>query len=788
MTEPIDRIRAALADHYLIERELGRGGMATVYLAQDRKHGRLVALKVLRSDLAAVLGADRFAREIQIAARLQHPHILPLHDSGEAAGFLYYVMPYVEGESLRDRLNRERQLPLEEALRIVREVADALGYAHGHEVVHRDIKPENILLSRGSPGELSEHALVADFGIARAVTAAGSDRLTDTGLALGTPSYMSPEQAAAEQAVDGRADIYALGCVLYEMLAGQPPFHGNAAREVLARHALDPVPPLRTIRPDLPAEVERAVLRALAKAPADRFATVSGFTAALTSTSPPRLRVRWLAPALLVAAGGGILAAIYSLGVRGRGAASGAPAGDSTRSIAVLAFANVGGDSTNEPFSDGVADELTTALGKVEGLSVAARTSSFSFKRKGLDAREIGRRLDVRYVVEGAVRMAGSRRRVSYQLIDVVTGKEVWADQFEHDVRDPDVFAVQDSIARSIVRELQVKLSVGTRARLAKRATENREAHDLYFQGRFFVEKRDLVSLAKARDYFERAIQADSSYALAYAGLSDVYGHESVFGGALPHEAFPKAKAAIQRALQLDSSLVEAHTSQGFISLFYDWDWPAAGRELERAVAIDPRYPPAHLFRGWYFLVTGRDREAIGEFQTAVRLDPFHLINNARLTDGFFYTRRYEDAMAQGTKVLELEPAFFQGHTGLGQTYLQMGRCAEALAELEQVPDGRATSLQGLLGYGYGRCGRRGEAMAESRRLTAARNRRYVSHYALAMIQAGLGDVDRAFAELDSAYAERAWPMIILTRQPAFDRLAAEPRFQVLARKMRLVR
>jgi serine/threonine protein kinase len=305
-----------------------------------------VAIKVLRPELAAALGAERFLREIEIAARLTHPHILALHDSGEANGFLYYVMPYLEGESLRDRLKREAQLPVEEAVRIAREVASALSYAHSQDVVHRDIKPENVLLSGGE-------AVVADFGIARALAAAGAEKLTDTGLAVGTPGYMSPEQATAEQHIDGRADIYALGCVLYEMLAGHPPFLGTTAQEVLARHTLDPVPPLRTIRPELPPALERAVLKALAKSPADRFPSAAAFSEALTQASAPPSFARQAArPAVFVAAGVAALVAGYVLLTRRPGSSGGAG-----QSIAVLPFKNIGGDANNEPYSYGMSDE-----------------------------------------------------------------------------------------------------------------------------------------------------------------------------------------------------------------------------------------------------------------------------------------------------------------------------------------------------------------------------------------------------------------------------------------------
>src|SRR5947208_9386900 len=325
MLEILARLKAALADRYAIDRELGHGGTATVYLAQDLKHGRAVAIKVLRPELAAALGAERFLREIEIAARLTHPHILPLHDSGEAAGFLYYVMPFVEGESLRDRLHREPQLPIEEALRIAREVATALSHAHSQDVVHRDVKPENILVSGGE-------AVVADFGIARAIVAAGAETLTDTGLAVGTPGYMSPEQATGAMQLDGRSDVYSLGCVLYEMLAGLPPFLGTTAQEILAGHSLDPVPPLRTIRPELPQAVEHAVRKALAKSPADRWRTPAALIEALAqAVAPPSLPRRAARSIGLVAVGASLLAAGYALFAR-RPVAG--PSGEAAQSIA----------------------------------------------------------------------------------------------------------------------------------------------------------------------------------------------------------------------------------------------------------------------------------------------------------------------------------------------------------------------------------------------------------------------------------------------------------------------
>ncbi len=399
-----ERLQAVLPERYTIERELGRGGMATVFLAQDRKHHRAVALKVLSPDLAAALGTDRFLREIAFAAGLTHPHILPLHDSGEAGGLLYYVMPYVEGESLRGRLIRERQLSFEDALRIASQVADALDYAHGRDVVHRDIKPENILFESG-------HAVVSDFGIARAIKVADEGRATGTGIAVGTPGYMSPEQAQGIDQLDGRSDLYSLGCVLYEMLAGEPPFTGRSI--------------LRTVRDTVPDWLEQTVTRALAKIPADRFATAAEFIAGLSK------------PLTITLA-----------------EAASAPAPE--HSIAVLPFVNLSADPENGYFCDGMTEEILNALSAVPLLRVAARTSSFAFKDVTEHVRTIGERLGVRAVLEGSVRRADTKLRVTAQLINVADGFHLWSHTYEREMKD--VFAVQDEIARAIVHALKGKL------------------------------------------------------------------------------------------------------------------------------------------------------------------------------------------------------------------------------------------------------------------------------------------------------------------------------------------
>ena len=763
--------------------------MATVYLARDLKHGRLVAIKVLRPDVAASVGSDRFLREIRTAAQLQHPHILPLHDSGAAGGHLYYVMPFVEGESLRDRITREHQLRVDDAFRITGEIGDALTYAHSRGVVHRDIKPENVLLSgteSGDPG----HALVTDFGIARAVSNTTDETLTQAGIAVGTPAYMSPEQASAERAIDGRSDIYSLGCVLYEMLVGHPPFLGATSQEILARHLRDPLPPLRTARPDLSPAVERAVQTALAKSAADRYATASGFTRALAAAAdtPATGRPSLVMRSLVVVAGLALLATGYALVVRPRGGTPpAAVVPDTALSIAVLPFENIGGNPANEPFSDGVAEDLTTELRKVGRLNVKSRTSAFSFKGRDLTAQEIGRRLGARYVMTGSVQLDRTRRRVNAHLIDVASGDEIWSDRFDSEAQAGDVFAVQDTITRAIVESLRLPLSAVETAMLKRKSTTDREAHELYLQGRFFFEKRDEASLAKARDFFERAIRRDSLYARAYAGLSDALSHSAVFGYFTPATVHARAKDAALRALALDSLLVEGHVARGFVALFLEFAFDSAERAFDRAVLLDPRYAPGHQFRAWHLISAGRADEAVENMREAVRLDPFSLVINARMATMLYYARRNEEALAQAGHTLELDSMFFSGRGEFARALLALGRCDEALAFIEKDPIALAAPFRGLRGIAHARCGNRDRALAELDFLRdeAARGR-YVTRYAFAAIHAALGNREQVFAELDAALEERAWTLFALLVEPEFDAFRSDPRFTRLLRRIGL--
>ena len=490
--------------------------MATVYLARDTRHKRAVALKVLHPELGAMLGTERFLREVETAAGLQHPHILPVFDSGEAAGRLWYTMPYVGGESLRDRLKREVQLPVEDAVRLTREVAEALDYAHRHGVVHRDIKPDNILLTEG-------HVSVADFGLAKALEAGGADQLTQTGMTVGTPQYMSPEQAAAGP-VDARSDIYSLGCMLYEMLAGEPPYLGRSAQAIAAKRLLDPVPRLRTLRDNVPEILEQAVTRALARAPADRFPTAAEFARALTAppsgsvlsgatapdaASPNQARrlPRRVATLLLA-----LLLGVTALFIWHRSRADGTGGGGPIR-LAVLPFENLG-DSADAYFADGVADEVRGKLAAVAGVEVIARASSAQYRRTTNPVRQVARELGVRYLLTGTVRwdkqQGTGRVRVSPELVEAASGTTLWQAPF--DAAATDVFQVQADVAARVAEALGLALGVRERGRLGERPTANLAAYDAYLKGEeagLGVNTIDQNALQRARDDYERAIRPD---------------------------------------------------------------------------------------------------------------------------------------------------------------------------------------------------------------------------------------------------------------------------------------
>ena len=803
-------LRATLAGRYDVERELGRGGMATVYLAVDRKHERRVAIKVLDPDLGAAMSPARFLREIRLTASLTHPHILPLHESGEASGLLYYVMPFVDGETLRERLARERLMPHEAALRLVREVASALAYAHRRGVVHRDIKPANILLGDG-------HAVVADFGIARAVHQAREPKdatdcavdnstgmLTEAGTVTGTPAYMAPEQARGDASIDHRADLYALGVVAYEALAGEHPFGRRSPRALIAAHRSEAPPPIAERRADIPPALAAVVMQLLAKDPADRPQSAEEVLRALhdgpaVRADPPPASVRpeqsvanvrrrgataVIAVLALVVGFGGYTARRNSVSRIAPAATRQVAVATERRSIAILPFENTSGDPADESFSDGLTDELIGALGKVEGLRVAGRTSAFAVKGKRLGVRAVAETLGVSTIVEGSWRRSGSRLRVGAQLVRAADGAVLWSETYDRKMSD--VFAVQEEIARAIVGALRVRLGArGEHERLVARATSDLAAYELYVKGRYVFETRSgRDGILRAVGYFEQAIARDPAYAQAHSGLADAYTRLAVFGYAPPRETYAKAMASARRALALDSTLAEAHGSLGHALFVSEFERTDAERELRRAIALDPSYSRARAWLGLYLSNQGRVAEALAHLDTAQTVDPLSLIAGALRGRVYVRDGRADDAIRTLMQVLELDPQLDLAYQQLGHAYLQKNMNAEAIAAFRRAAAASGPRDSAQLAYAYAVTGQRGEAEQIVRALVdPARRGGGALPYHIAMAYAGLGDRDAAFRWLDRGYAERAAFMDGVEVEPGFARLHSDPRWRLLLRR-----
>jgi serine/threonine protein kinase/Tfp pilus assembly protein PilF len=738
------RFAIALADRYTVERELGRGGMATVYLAEEKKHGRKVAIKVLRPEITASVGTERFLREIGIAARLSHPHIVPLIDSGEAGGFLYYVQPHVPGGSLRDRLRETRQLSLKDALRIAQEIGAGLDFAHRKGFVHRDVKPENILFADG-------HAVLADFGVARAVSDADA-QVTEAGLAVGTPEYMSPEQASGESDLGPASDVYSFACVVYEMLGGEPPFRGSGPRAIMAKQVTASPRPLRGLRPEVPVATERAVVRALEKDPNQRFTSAAEFVTALTAPDGP-------------------------------GAAR-TPA--TTRSIAVLPFVNASPDPDNEYLSDGITDELIDALAKIAGLRLASRTSVFALKGKSLDVRAVGALLGTSVVLEGTVRKARDRLRITAQLTSTDDGRLLWSQRYDRKLVD--VFEIQDEIAETIVNTLRATMFADLSEHVPRRYTENIQAYGLYLKGRYAWNKRTQEGVAEAIGYFEQAIAEDPTYAPAYAGLADSYALDVDYRSIPVDEAYRRAKEYARKALELDETVPSAHASLAWSLFVYDWDWEGADREFRRAIELNPRYASAHQWYAFLLASRGEHDAALLEGHTAIELDPASVSARRGLGWLAFYARRFDQALDHLARAVELNPMAVESYRILATTLGMKGQWGEAERILRDalVLPGAGAYTTATLGWVLARSGKRSEAEQLLRALETVARESYVSPVAFAILHVGFGNVDRALDWAERAYDEKRGWLAYLKVNPMLDPLRNESRFQSLLEKMRL--
>jgi TolB-like protein/tRNA A-37 threonylcarbamoyl transferase component Bud32 len=775
VAELFSRVAAALAGRYRVDREIGTGATAIVYLAHDLRHNRKVALKVLRPEVSASVGAARFLREIEVTASLQHPNILPLYDSGEADSLLFYVMPWIEGESLRHRLDRELQLSVEDAVGIAQSVAAALDFAHERGVVHRDIKPENILLQAGQ-------ALVADFGIALAIRTAADQRMTEAGVSPGTLRYMSPEQVRGERELDHRSDIYSLGVVVYEMLTGETPFTGNSMQTLLARLLTEEPIPIRRIRPPVPEYVDRAVLRALARSPADRFPNVETFAGVLSPgggsggaerwvrRGPARRagRLVWIALAVLPVLAVSLLPGLFD---------DGDPA--TVRSLAVLPLSNLARDSTREYFVQGIQGALITELSKVTGRSsletVISHTSALRMRDRQLTVPEMGAALAVDALLEGEVLQTGDRVRIDVRLVQVAPERLLWADSYEGDLSD--VLALQRRVTADIAGQIALALTPAQRAYLADAPEVDPGANDLYMRARYVLNLRTPDGFRRAVDYFRQSLDLDPEFAPAWAGLSDSYNLIAQYRQMPFDQALELARSAADRAIDLDSTLAEAYTARAEIH-FLEREWDAADRMYRTALDLNPSSATGHHYYGWFLTHMGRNEEAIGELERAHTLDPLSSIIGADLADAYINARRYDEADTTIRSTLEFDPDFDRAKRVRLNLAILTGTVRHEYPEDRPLPDlGSDLVLAQLVAA----LGQRTKADSLIRvEVRAAQGDDNLGPYAAALIATVhvlLEEYDTALDWLERAVDDGLAAGPIVLTGPLFDPVRSEPRY-----------
>ena len=733
--------------------------MGVLFKAEDARLGRLVALKFLNEKFARDRSAlERFQREARAASALNHPHICTIYDIGEEDGRSFLAMELLEGQTVRDRLKKSPCSP-EELLDLAIQISDAMEAAHGKGIIHRDIKPANLFITnRGQ-------AKVLDFGLAKvetmassnAITPADETQLTGSGSVMGTISYMSPEQARGQQ-VDNRSDIFSFGAVLFEMATARAAFPGDTSA-VIFDGILNLTPPRVTnLNPDMPVRLAEIVQRSLEKNPASRY---PGFSALMADLKQLRASLASGGPETIAAR----------------------PAGRTGESIAVLPFSDMSPQHDQEYFCDGMADELINALTHIQGLHVTPRLTAFQFKSRNQDVASIGRQLGVATLLEGSVRKAGNRLRITAQLVDVVSGRNLWSEKYDRDMED--VFAVQDEIARSIVDRLKIQLSGGAAEKpLVKRYTADLEAYNLYLKGRYFWDKRYQGGLQKGMIFFQQAIERDPNYALAYSGLSDSLGVLATYSYVKPRDGFAKAKAVAERALQLDDSLAEAHTSVGFTQLFYDRDWRSAAESFKRAIELNPTYPVAHYYDALRLVSNGYYDEAAVAAARALDLDPVSSVAGTFKGWVSIQARRFDRAIEELRSTVDLDSTAYIAVSLLGLACVCAGRHQEAIAAINKALEltDRAKIMLDGAGLIYATAGMKDEAHAILEELKVGDG--YRSAFQTAAIFAAMDEPDQAFDWLERACTDRDGFLIYLHVYPFLDKIRQDPRFVAFATKL----